>query len=112
MKGVMLIRSAFLAAMCVAPAFQEEAIVYRSLLDDLAPVETVHVPRSSGLLQFLSGLGSSPEQNERCASASLKTLSQAEADFRGCDGGGNRVDDFWTADVAGLYGVKDAPEEP
>jgi prepilin-type N-terminal cleavage/methylation domain-containing protein len=40
--------------------------------------------------------------NERNASASLKTLGTAEADFRSNDRDGNVVNDFWTGDVAGL----------
>ena len=55
--------------------------------------------------------------NERNASASLKTLTSAQADFRSNDRDGNKISDFWTADVAGLYtmtnaaiaGNKDAP---
>jgi type II secretory pathway pseudopilin PulG len=41
--------------------------------------------------------------NERNASTSLKTLSSAEADFRANDRDQNRVNDFWTGDVKGLY---------
>jgi type II secretory pathway pseudopilin PulG len=40
--------------------------------------------------------------NERSASASLKTIASAEADFRGNDRDMNGVQDFWTGDVAGL----------
>lgn len=40
--------------------------------------------------------------SERCASVSLRTLSQAEADFLERDSG-NAVEDFWTADVTGYY---------
>ncbi len=43
--------------------------------------------------------------NERNASASLKTLLTAEADFRSNDRDGNLVPDFWTGDVFGLYGL-------
>jgi outer membrane lipoprotein-sorting protein len=43
--------------------------------------------------------------NERNASASLKTLATAEADFRANDRDNNHVNDFWTGDVAGLYTV-------
>src|SRR5579883_3171977 len=44
--------------------------------------------------------------NERHASAMLKTLASAEADFRTNDRDGNRVKDYWTGDVSGLYYVK------
>lgn len=45
--------------------------------------------------------------NERNGSTSLKTIASAEADFRANDRDWNRVNDFWTADVAGLYTCKD-----
>ena len=50
-------------------------------------------------------LSSQRASNERNASASLKTIASAEADFRGNDRDGNKIQDFWTADVSGLYGV-------
>jgi len=43
--------------------------------------------------------------NERNASASLKTLSTAQADFRSNDRDGNLVNDFWTGDIFALYGL-------
>jgi len=55
-----------------------------------------------------TGTGSQEMSNERNASASLKTIASAEADFRANDRDGNRVNDFWTGDVAGLYTLKDA----
>ena len=50
-------------------------------------------------------LSSQRASNERNASASLKTIASAQADFRGNDRDGNKIQDFWTADVSGLYGV-------
>lgn len=50
-------------------------------------------------------LSSQRASNERNASASLKTIASAEADFRGNDRDGNKIQDFWTGDVSGLYGV-------
>lgn len=44
--------------------------------------------------------------NERAASAALKELASAQADFRGNDRDGNRLQDFWTGDVAGLCTLK------
>lgn len=41
--------------------------------------------------------------SQSCASASLRTISEAEADFISDGREANRVDDFWTADIAGLY---------
>ena len=43
--------------------------------------------------------------NERAAVISLKTITTAEADFRSNDRDGNRVSDFWTADLFALYGM-------
>lgn len=43
--------------------------------------------------------------NERNASASMKTFGTAQADFRANDRDNNRILDFWTADVFGLYGL-------
>ncbi len=51
-------------------------------------------------------LASQRASNERNASASLKTIATAQADFRANDRDGNKIQDFWTADVAGLYCVK------
>lgn len=55
---------------------------------------------------FFVGMKSSRRAaREREAAASLKSLASAEADFRGNDRDGNIIQDFWTRDVAGLYGV-------
>ncbi len=43
------------------------------------------------------------DANERNAADCLETLATAETDFRANDRDGNRVHDFWTADVAGLH---------
>jgi len=50
-------------------------------------------------------LASQRTSNERNASASLKTITTAEADFRVNDKDGNRINDFWTSDVFALYGL-------
>lgn len=60
----------------------------------IAIIAAIAIP---GLLQ------SQRAANERNASASLKTLATAEVDFRSNDRDGNKVTDFWTYDVAGLY---------
>ncbi len=54
--------------------------------------------------------------SERGASDSLRTLSAAEADFRGCDRDWATVNDFWATDISGLYtltpaAADDAPGE-
>lgn len=51
-------------------------------------------------------LSSNRASNERNASTSIKTLTSAEADFRANDRDLNKVNDFWTGDVSGLYSVK------
>jgi len=50
-------------------------------------------------------LAAQRSSNERNASTSLKTITTAEADFRSNDRDGNRVTDYWTADVFALYGM-------
>jgi DUF2950 family protein len=47
--------------------------------------------------------GSSIPQIEEAVSAALKTIADAEADFRANDRDHNGANDFWTADVMGLY---------
>jgi prepilin-type N-terminal cleavage/methylation domain-containing protein len=57
----------------------------------------------------IPGLISSQRSSyERGASASMKTLSVAEADFRSNDRDGNKLNDFWTGDVKGLYTLTNA----
>jgi hypothetical protein len=48
----------------------------------------------------------SSSSNDRNATASLKTIATAQADFRANDRDGNQVNDFWRADIAGLYALK------
>lgn len=58
-------------------------------------------------------LSMAPERrasHERNASARLKSLATAQADFRANDRDGNKVSDFWVKDVAGLYGIETAGE--
>jgi prepilin-type N-terminal cleavage/methylation domain-containing protein len=62
----------------------------------IAIIAAIAIP---GLLQ------SQRASNERSASASLKTATTGEADFRANDRDGNRVADFWTFNVAGLYSM-------
>jgi prepilin-type N-terminal cleavage/methylation domain-containing protein len=52
----------------------------------------------------IPGLISSQRSSyERNSSTSLKTLCVAEADFKANDRDSNKVADYWTADVKGLY---------
>jgi type IV pilus assembly protein PilA len=53
-------------------------------------------------------LSSQRASNERNASTSLKTLTSAEADFRANDRDGNKINDFWTGNVSGLYTMTSA----
>jgi len=53
-------------------------------------------------------LSSQRASNERNASTSLKTITSAEADFRANDRDWNHVNDFWTADIKGLYTMTSA----
>lgn len=60
-------------------------------------------------LLLSAGCGAEPRaSNERAVSAALKTLTSAQADFRSNDRDANKVQDFWTGDVAGLYYLKPA----
>jgi len=43
--------------------------------------------------------------NSYAAYVALKNLTQAETDFKFNDRDGNGIQDFWTADVTGLYSV-------
>lgn len=45
------------------------------------------------------------EKNEASATACLKILAVSEADFRSNDRDANLINDFWTADVAGLHSL-------
>ena len=53
-------------------------------------------------------IGSSRASNDRNASAALATLREAQRQFREGDVDGNGVKDYWRADIAGLYVVKEA----
>jgi prepilin-type N-terminal cleavage/methylation domain-containing protein len=63
----------------------------------IAIIAAIAIP---GLLQ------SQRAANERNASASLKTMATAEIDFRSNDRDGNRINDFYTQDVAGLFVIQ------
>ncbi|HEX7901353.1 MAG TPA: DUF2950 family protein [Planctomycetota bacterium] len=51
-------------------------------------------------------------KNEREVCRALKLLADAQADFRGNDRDGNKIQDFWTADVAGLFYLTDRSGAP
>lgn len=50
--------------------------------------------------------------NERIAELSLTLVRQAEQTFRNSDSDGNGVGDYWTRDLAGLFGLKNASGQP
>jgi outer membrane lipoprotein-sorting protein len=52
--------------------------------------------------------GGMMDMNERNGSRTLKTLTTAQADFRANDRDGNRINDFYARDVAGLYALNPA----
>ena len=62
----------------------------------IAIIAAIAIP---GLLQ------SQRASNERNASASLKTMATAESDFRSNDRSSHLSNDFWTADVEGLFSI-------
>ena len=87
--------------------------IRRSIKVPKAPWQTELLALSHEIQPRPAGLGSSRASSERNASASLKTLATAQADFRANDRDNNKINDFWTGDVAGLYtlvpaGGKDA----
>ncbi len=72
-------------------------VVCAGLAAVLVGIAGIGIP---GLLQ------ASRASNERNASASLKTLATAEADFRANDRDENKIQDYWTGDVAGLWSIE------
>lgn len=56
------------------------------------------------LLLLVSALGCHKWSSDRSAATFLKTITSAEADFRANDRDGNKVNDFWVKDLAGLHG--------
>lgn len=59
-----------------------------------------------GISLMIPGLsGSQRASNDRNASASLKTVATAQADFRSNDRDGNHENDYWRGDIAGLYTI-------
>jgi type II secretory pathway pseudopilin PulG len=77
-----------------------------------ALIEVLVIVVVVGLIALLAVSGLFPARShgsyERNSSTSLKTLSSAQADFRANDRDWNHVNDFWTANVSGLYTVTSA----
>jgi hypothetical protein len=73
--------------------------------------KSLHVPAASwpaelGPLVASVRLSGDASEGGQSAVLSLKTLASAEADFRGNDRDNNKIQDFWTGDVAGLYALR------
>jgi hypothetical protein len=67
-------------------------------------VEEAELVREGGKW-YLSMAPQQRASNQRNAAASLKILATAQADFRANDRDGDKVNNFWVKDVAGLYGI-------
>jgi hypothetical protein len=78
------------------PSFQRVVIIAAPLIFVLAAIFSL------ATIVFVS---TQRYHGERNASSRLKTFSTAEADFRANDRDWNRINDFWTADVQGLWGI-------
>lgn len=76
------------------------------IIGGLALVAVVVAIAIPGLIQ------SNRASGERSFGSSLRILATAEADFRSNDRDGNKVMDYWTGDVAGLYCIAPGPGAP
>ena len=75
----------------------------------IVPIVVVIVIGAVGLT-VLDSLMSSRASNDRNASATLKTLMTAEADFRSNDRDNDGAANFWVRDVYGLYALCPSPD--
>lgn len=71
-----------------------------TVLEVLIVVVVIGIIAALAIPGLISSQRSSYERN---ASTSLKTVCVAEADFRNNDRDANKMNDFWTADMKGLY---------
>lgn len=77
---------------------------FHAILKIMAPIVFLIAAAFSLMMPILFGSGRR-NHSERNVCTSLKTISSAEADFRANDRDWNRVNDFWTGDVQGLYAI-------
>src|SRR5262245_3523532 len=86
-----------------AAPLAEDLPAFHALLKVAAPI----VFLLAGLFSMATPLIFSTGRNysERYSSSSIRTMASAEADFRANDRDWNHFNDFWTGDVAGLYGI-------
>ena len=68
--------------------------------------DEVDLVREDGRWYYSTMIQSRRASNERNASATLRSLVTAQADFRYNDRDGDGVKNFWVKDVAGLYGIE------
>ena len=73
---------------------KKQAAILKEVVQKYAPGKRIVRPKSP------------KAANEKSFSVTLKTLALAQADFRANDRDRNRVNDFWAADVAGLYRIQ------
>ncbi len=97
--------TAFLAVEQDAEAKSRMLDVRKSLPRPVPPWKSELAALSVGV--YGDGQPANLAMNERGGSTTLKTFASAEADFRANDRDWNHVNDFWTADIAGLYTCKD-----
>jgi prepilin-type N-terminal cleavage/methylation domain-containing protein len=76
-----------------------------TVMEVLIVIVIIAIIAAIGIPGLISSQRSSHERN---ASTSLKTVCVAQHDFRANDREGNRVNDFWTADVKSLYSLTNA----
>ncbi|MBI3857008.1 MAG: prepilin-type N-terminal cleavage/methylation domain-containing protein [Planctomycetes bacterium] len=76
-----------------------------TVLEVLIVIVVIGIIAALAIPGMISSQRSSYERN---ASTSLKTVSVAEADFRHNDRDANKVNDYWTADLKGLYTMTSA----
>lgn len=74
-----------------------------SLLELMIVISIIAVLFAIGVVGFLSIRRAS---NEKATGASLKSLTTAEESFKNNDLDQNRISDYWTGDVSGLYAIR------
>jgi len=68
----------------------------------------IAVAATGGILAWRRSKTEHIRRNEQRAGMAVRFLAPAQADFRANDRDGNKVNDFWTGDVAGLHYLYDS----
>ncbi len=68
---------------------------------------TLGLVAAVGIPFVARGGGGGLAENERVAELTLQFIRQSQSTFKNSDSDRNGVGDYWTRDVAGLYGLKD-----